>query len=130
MIDRGAKIRVIDVAGWYDAGKIDTLLDTNRVVLAKGRARAPQAHAGVTIVDPVYIEDGVELDRCTVGPNVSISSGTVVRGSTLRDSIVGMRSRIIGCNIRESLIGDDVALEGVNGSVTIGDHSEVRVQGV
>ena len=30
MIDKGAKIRVIDVEGWYDAGKIETLLDTNR----------------------------------------------------------------------------------------------------
>src|SRR4029077_18894404 len=39
MIDHGAKIRVIDVDGWYDAGKIDTLLDTNRAMLVKGRAR-------------------------------------------------------------------------------------------
>src|SRR5690606_3465431 len=27
MIDHGAKIRVIDVEGWYDAGKLDTLLE-------------------------------------------------------------------------------------------------------
>src|SRR5690606_20681368 len=33
MIDKGAKIRVIDVEGWYDAGKLDTLLETNRVML-------------------------------------------------------------------------------------------------
>ena len=26
MIDRGAKLQVLDVAGWYDAGKLDTLL--------------------------------------------------------------------------------------------------------
>src|SRR6185503_688605 len=31
MIDKGARIKVIDVEGWYDAGKIDTLLETNRV---------------------------------------------------------------------------------------------------
>ena len=28
MIDHGAKLKVLDVHGWYDAGKIDTLLDT------------------------------------------------------------------------------------------------------
>ena len=38
MIDHGAKIRVLDVAGWYDAGKLDTLLETNRVMIEKGRA--------------------------------------------------------------------------------------------
>src|SRR6185436_7082543 len=57
MIDKGAKLKVIDVDGWYDAGKIDTLLDTNRVVLEKGRARKPKASPGTTFVDPVYIED-------------------------------------------------------------------------
>src|SRR5687768_3595638 len=36
MIDHGAKLKVVDVAGWYDAGKIETLLDTNRVMLTKG----------------------------------------------------------------------------------------------
>ena len=41
MIDHGAKIRVVDVAGWYDAGKIDTLLETNRAMLERGRARSP-----------------------------------------------------------------------------------------
>ena len=29
MIDKGAKLKVIDVDGWYDAGKLDTLLETN-----------------------------------------------------------------------------------------------------
>ncbi len=43
MIDKGAKIRVIDVEGWYDAGKIDTLLETNRVMLEKGHARRPSS---------------------------------------------------------------------------------------
>src|SRR5689334_8708219 len=57
MIDKGAKIQVIDVEGWYDAGKIETILETNQTMLEKGRARRPAASEGVTIVDPVYIED-------------------------------------------------------------------------
>ena len=40
MIDHGAKIKVIDVEGWYDAGEQDTLLETNRTMLEKGRAQA------------------------------------------------------------------------------------------
>jgi glucose-1-phosphate thymidylyltransferase len=128
MIDRGARLKVIDVDGWYDAGKIDTLLDTNRVILEKGRAQKPAGVTGVTFIDPVYVEDEVTIENSTIGPNVSVSRGATIRGSTLADSIVGMRTSIADCNISRSLIGDDVALEGVHGVVTIGDNSEVRVK--
>jgi glucose-1-phosphate thymidylyltransferase len=33
MIDRGAKIRVEEVGGWYDCGQLETLLETNRHLL-------------------------------------------------------------------------------------------------
>src|SRR5205085_12260545 len=90
MIDHGAKIRVVDVEGWYDAGQVETLLDTNRAMLEKGRARRPQAlDASARIVDPVYIEDGVRIANATVGPNVSVSAGTVIEDAEVRDAIVG-----------------------------------------
>src|ERR671921_2322651 len=44
MIDKGAKIRVIDVEGWYDAGKIDTLLETNQTILEKRKAARKPAN--------------------------------------------------------------------------------------
>ena len=130
MIDRGAKIRVVDVEGWYDAGQLETLLDTNRVMLEKGRARRPASLGeGATVVEPVYIEDGVTITNSTVGPNVSISAGTVIESSELRDTIVGAGSRVTGCVLAESIVGDAVKLEGLRGRATIGDHSEVRVGG-
>lgn len=130
MIDKGAKIRVLDVEGWYDAGKLDTLLETNRTILEKRHAarRPASVPSGVTIHDPVYIEDGVTLESCTVGPNVSLGAGSTVRGSTLRDAIVGTNSRVVDSTLTESLIGDEAILEGVHGSVTISDHSEVRAR--
>jgi glucose-1-phosphate thymidylyltransferase len=129
MIDKGAKLKVVDVAGWYDAGKLDTLLDTNRVMLEKGRARRPAGLTGATIVEPVYIEDGVRCEGATIGPNVSISAGTVIKGSTLRDTIVGSSSRIEGCRLHDAMVGDHAVLEGVSGAVTVGDHAEVRNSG-
>jgi glucose-1-phosphate thymidylyltransferase len=127
MIDKGAKIRVIDVEGWYDAGKIDTLLETNRAMLEKGRARRPTRTDGCTIVDPVYLEDGVTIRGSTIGPNVTLCAGTVVEDSQLRDTLVGAKSRIVRSALRNSLIGDEAVVEGVRGELTIGDHSEVRV---
>jgi glucose-1-phosphate thymidylyltransferase len=127
MIDKGAKIKVVDVQGWYDAGELGTLLETNRTMLEHGRARRP-ADLGDTarIVEPVYIEDGVTITDSTVGPNVSLSAGTVVEGSELRDTIVGARSRVTSCRLTSSLVGDAVTLDGLTGSANVGDNSVVR----
>ena len=75
----------------------------------------------------MYIEDGVTIDAgSTVGPNVSISAGTTVRGSTIRDSVIGAKSTITNSRLSTSLIGDSAVVEGVTGQANVGDHSEVR----
>jgi glucose-1-phosphate thymidylyltransferase len=126
MIDKGARIQVIDVDGWYDAGKIDTLLDTNRVMLEKGRARIPSGIDRSQVIEPVYIEDGVKIANSKVGPNVSLGAGTIIEHSTVRDTIAGNACRIVRSKLINSLIGDEVLVAGVQGEVTLGDHSEVR----
>jgi len=127
MIDHGAKLKVIDVEGWYDAGKLDTLLDTNRTVLEKGKARRPaNVEQSVTIHDPVYIEDDVTMSNSVIGPNVSIGAGSRVEGSTLTDTIVGKRAKLKGAQLHNSLLGDDVIVEGLKGELTVTDHSEIR----
>ncbi len=127
MIDKGAKIKVVDVEGWYDAGKLDTLLDTNRAMLEHGAARGPRNAKNSTILDPVYVEDDVVITNSTIGPNVSVHAGAVIDGSTVRDSIVGSKSTVRNSELHGSMIGDEVVLDGVKGQVTIGDNSEVHV---
>lgn len=126
MIDKGAKIRVIDVEGWYDAGKLETLIETNRTMLDKGRARVPAGIDPRAIVEPVYIEDGVTLRDARVGPNVSIGAGTTIEGSEIRDSVIGLGCTIMRSKLEQSLIGDEVIVQGVTGQVNLGSHSEVK----
>ena len=126
MIDKGAKIRVIDVEGWYDAGKIDTMIETNLAMLERGRARRPKNAGDSTIIDPVYIEDNVTLKKSKIGPNVSIGAGSVLDGTEISHSIVGSNAKITKSVLKNSLVGDDAVLEGVKGEVTLGDNSEVR----
>jgi glucose-1-phosphate thymidylyltransferase len=127
MIDKGAKLQVVDVEGWYDAGKLDTLLETNRIVLEKGAARRPKdLEKSVTIHDPVFIEDGVTLSNATIGPNVTLGKGCRVESSTLTDTIVGSTCTIRHSTLHDSLIGDSVVIEGLRGAVTVSDHGEVR----
>ena len=115
MVDQGRKLIVGEVTGWYDCGKVDTLLETNRHLLETGRARRPPPKTlpkGVIIKDPVYIEDGVRLADSTIGPNVSIGAGSSVTGSRVANSILGNNVRIQGAMIERSLVGDDQVIEG------------------
>jgi len=127
MIDHGAKIKVIDVEGWYDAGETGTLLETNRTMLEKGRARRPASvPSDVTVIDPVYIEDGVTLSASKIGPNVSISAGSRVERSQLTNTIVGAGASVMNSTLDGSLIGDAAVVDGVKGHINIGDHSTVK----
>jgi glucose-1-phosphate thymidylyltransferase len=128
MIDHGARIKVIDVEGWYDAGEQGTLLDTNRTMMEKGRARKPsKLPAGVRVIDPVYIEDDVALSGSTIGPNVSLAAGSRVEGSQLRDTIVGTGSTITNSSLDRSIVGDGAVIDGVRGQVNVSDHSTVKI---
>jgi glucose-1-phosphate thymidylyltransferase len=124
MIDRGRRIRVAEVSGWYDCGKVETVLETNLHLLRNGRARAPEL-AGVTIEPPVRVETGAVLERCTLGPNVTVEPGAVVRDSVVRHAIVGAGARITGSTVVECLVGDDTRIEGRTLTRTVAAKDEV-----
>ncbi|HEX6913176.1 MAG TPA: sugar phosphate nucleotidyltransferase [Longimicrobium sp.] len=128
MVDKGARLKVEPVQGWYDAGKPETLLETNAHVLSTSRGRRPESLGeGVTVHEPVHVADGVALEHSEIGPNVTIGTGTTVRGSTLRDTIVGENTSIVDSRLNDSLVGNDVKVHGVTGQVDLGDHSVVVV---
>jgi glucose-1-phosphate thymidylyltransferase len=126
MVTHGAKLKVAEAAGWYDAGQVDTIIATNRVMLEKGRARRPAGLTDCTIIDPVYIEDDVTLAGSTIGPNVSVSEGTSIVNSTVRDAIVGRLVKIDNSALSGSLVSDHAVISGVKGTVSMGEYSEAR----
>jgi glucose-1-phosphate thymidylyltransferase len=112
MIDHGRKLLTAEVGGWYDCGKVETVLSTNLHLLQHGRSCRPEAADGVTLVDPVRVAEGVKLVNCTIGPNVSIDAGAEVRDSTLRDAIIGKGARVHGATVAHTLVGDEAAVTG------------------
>jgi glucose-1-phosphate thymidylyltransferase len=128
MIEHGRKILTAEVDGWYDCGKLDTLLETNEILLKKGAARR-RDFPGVTIHDPVRIEDGVSIERSEIGPNVTVEAGADIRDSRLRHTLVGARATVVHSDLHDSMLGDRVTAIGLKGSATLGDDSEVTVEG-
>lgn len=123
MIDQGARIKVEQVEGWYDCGKPETLIATNRHLLETGRALVPKDVGDSLIVDPVRIEGSVELSESTIGPNVTVSRDARIVRSTLADCIVGSGAVIVESDMHDSLIGPEVEVRGVRGRALLGDYS-------
>jgi glucose-1-phosphate thymidylyltransferase len=124
MIEQGRKILTAEVAGWYDCGKLDTLLETNEMLLRLGAARRVD-YPGVTIHDPVYIEDGVKIERSEIGPNVSLETGSIITDSTLQHTLVGPGSKIHRSRLTHSMLGDRVNVSGASGSASLGADCEL-----
>jgi glucose-1-phosphate thymidylyltransferase len=126
MIDKGAKIRVEEVSGWYDCGQLGTLIETNRHLLENGRALAPEGGTNVEVVEPVRVAAGVTLENVTIGPNVTVGEGSVLRDVEIRDSILGRDVHVEKASLHDSMVGDGAVIARASGALSIGDHSEVR----
>ena len=126
MVDKGKKLFVSEVGGWYDCGKVDTLLETNEHLLKHGRGKRPaKVPAGVQIKDPVYVEDGVSLRDATLGPNVAIEAGSTVEGSTIANSILGRGVRVKNATVSGSVVGDKQVIEGREVKDSVMDAGEL-----
>jgi glucose-1-phosphate thymidylyltransferase len=129
MVDHGARLKVIPIEGWYDAGKPETLLETNEHVLRTSRGKRPPEAPGVAIHEPVHVAEGVTLEDAEIGPNVTLSRGVTIRGSKLRHTIVGEGSRVEGCDLHDSLIGSETTVRNLRGRVDLGDNSVAEAEG-
>lgn len=128
MVDHGSKILTAPVEGWWDAGKPETLLETNGHLVATRRGGVdPSATVeDAEIVEPVRLEAGVTVRGGRVGPNVTLEAGSTVTGSTLRDCVVGAGATIDGCTLHDSIIGGRAVIRGMRGSVSVTDDSVVE----
>ena len=130
MIERGARIRTAEVAGWYDCGTVATTLETNRILLERHpekRPPLPRLGEGAKVVQPCFVEAGAVVERSTVGPFASIEAGTVVRDSVVQNVIVGRNCRLERVRLDGAILGDEVVAQGLTGSASLGAHAEVRV---
>jgi len=125
MIEQGKRILAAEVGGWYDCGKLDTLLETNEILLRKGAARRPDFPPGVDVIEPVYIEDGVKIERSVVGPNVSIEAGTVISDSAVANMIIGRDTRLTDVRVNGGVLGNRVIIDHFEGSASLGDDAEL-----
>lgn len=126
MIESGVEIRTITVDKWFDCGKKESLIETNRILLNRLSANLPQYHFPNCVIEPpVYIAEGCQIENSIIGPNVAIAENAIIRNSIIRESILGAYSHLDSIILDCSIIGNDALLRGNSQSVNIGDNTEI-----
>ena len=124
MMKKGHKMNTFDVEQWFDCGKPEALLATNRHLLETGRRDLKVE--GSVIHPPVFIEESAVVKSSVLGPHVSVAADARVQHSIVRDSIIGEGAFVSNSMLESSLIGDNAVVKGTFNRLTIGDMSEVE----
>lgn len=126
MLQRGIKMRVQPVDVWLDCGKAETVLETNRYILAHWRDNSAEVQAnGFTVIPPVNIHPSAKIARSIIGPHATIAAHCTVEDSIVRDSVVDEGAMVQQALLSDSLIGRDAKVGGRFRTFNVGEASEV-----
>ncbi len=154
LVDRGYRVQPHLVSGWWkDTGKIEDILEANRLILEslsgaiEGEVDGASRVSGEVVIEngvsvrsstirgPAIIGAGSEIVEAYIGPFTSIQKNCRVIKTEIEHSIVLEGSEIIdvGSRIDESLIGREVRIykcppKPLAYRFMIGDKSEVGLK--
>lgn len=123
MIDKGEQFTTFPVEGWYDCGKPETMLATNRYLLE----RKPHSRecSDTIVIPPVYIASSAVVERSVVGPFATVAEGAIVLNSIVRDSIISDYATVDQSMLDRSIVGNNAQVRGNFRRINVGDSSEV-----
>lgn len=127
LLKDGKIFRKATVDEWLDCGTLPAWLDTSGVILGKEK-HSYDSYPGTTIKPPVFIGEGVSIEACDIGPNVSIESGATLSKSQISNSIVQSDASITGSSLSDSSIGKRATVTGIQGEIHVGDDSQLTGQ--
>jgi glucose-1-phosphate thymidylyltransferase len=151
LMDHGARVKPHIIDGWWkDTGRLEDMLEANRIVLeglerrVDGSVRGTSSVIGRVVIDkgaevidsvirgPAIIGERTKIVNSYVGPFTSIYHGVEIRNSEVEHSIILENSKILDApgRIEDSLIGKDVVIRRTAAMpkalrFMLGDHSEV-----
>jgi len=154
LIDRGLEVRPHIVEGWWkDTGKLEDLLEANRLILdtidrrSEGTVDADSRVEGKVIVGrgatiersvvrgPVIIGADAHVSGAYIGPFTAIGNGVELKDTEIEHSIVleGAKITDLGTRIEDSLIGRNVRIFRLPVRPSayrfmLGDNSEVGIR--
>ena len=129
MMAKGKKFVTGQVDEWMDCGNKNVTVETNQRMLGFLEKDGEQLvsdtvlQENANIIAPTYIGDKVTLKNVTIGPYVSIGSGSHIENSTVKNSLIQSDSTIKNANLDNAMIGNHVYYDGKFERISIGDYS-------
>jgi glucose-1-phosphate thymidylyltransferase len=152
LVDTGQRVEPHIVRGWWkDTGRLDDMLEANRLVLdtieprADGEMVESQTHGRViveegarlersTVRGPAIIGAGARLTDCYIGPYTAVGPGCIIERAEIEHSILLEGSHVTSLDGRmeSSLLGRNVRIGRSIGQprafrFMVGDNSEIGI---
>lgn len=124
MLDKNEKMEVMEIENWFDCGKPETLLSTNRELLSLNAKK--NRIDGNLIINPVYIDKTAHVKNSIIGPYVTIGENAEIENTIIADSIVENNASVKNINLKTSLIGARALVVGKPNRLNISDSTEVE----
>lgn len=126
MIENGEKIVPFEIQNWFDCGKPETLLSTNKYLLVKYYStHKHRVYPSTLIIPPVYIGQNCHIVNSIVGPYTTIGNEVYIKESILNNSLVGDYTSIEKSILQDSIIGSEVVISGKYQRLYTGDNTEI-----
>jgi glucose-1-phosphate thymidylyltransferase len=123
MLEDGVTFTPYTLDGWYDCGKKEAFLETNRVLLSD--SIITRDYPGSIIVPPVSIAPLATVEESIIGPYVTISDEARIYRSIIRDSIICRKASIEFSMLEASIVGEKASIRARYSHINIGDSGEI-----
>jgi glucose-1-phosphate thymidylyltransferase len=127
MKNKGMQFVPGKVDEWLDCGNYAATVYTNQRVLVNKSAQMKidmnQFDNSVSIIEPCFIGENVQLINCQIGPFVSIGNNTSLENCVISNTIIQDNSNLKNFKCENSMIGNHVVLNGDSLEYSIGDYS-------
>lgn len=123
MLKHNCKITTFTVDGWFDCGKKETLLATNKYLLTL--IKTIDTIPGAILIPPVYISEKAKIINSVVGPDVSVADDAVIESSIVKNSIISSCAEVKNSLLESSLVGNNSMVNGHYHILNLGDSSEI-----
>lgn len=124
MLEKGENFKTFDVEGWYDCGKPETLLETNRYLLE--RMQLNYSIEKAIIIPPVYIGKNTTIAGSVIGPYTTVADNAIVIDSIIRNSIISDGASVSASLLENSIVGNNAIVNGHFNQLNVGNSSEIN----
>jgi glucose-1-phosphate thymidylyltransferase len=127
MIKSGEKFIPFEIENWFDCGKPETMLSTNKYLLEKNKTQKKfKVSESALIIPPVFIGDNCKISNSIIGPYTTVGNGVHIKDTILKNSIIGDNSTIENSILQDSIIGSEVNVTGNFKRLFIGDSTDIE----